>query len=324
MESFSSISKHSEDLTKAKVTVGVCVRNSADTIREAIESIMQQDFPHEQMEVIFVDDGSVDDTLKIIDGYVSRMDLKVKVFHHEWKGLGASRNVVVDNAQGSYIIWVDGDMILPKDHVRKQVEFIERNPNVGIAKARYGILYGENLVGFLENIGYVAVDRMYGGKPTSRTLGTGGSIYRVESVREVGGFDDNISGVGEDSELESRVRKAGWLLCLASPAVFYERRRASLVAVWHEGFWHGHGGHYVYRKSNRMFSLYKLTPLASFVIGAWYATIAYRIAGRKSVFLLPFQYTFKRVAWTLGFIKGQLESLNRYLNARGPKHVERR
>ncbi|MEM5867131.1 MAG: glycosyltransferase [Candidatus Aenigmatarchaeota archaeon] len=44
-----------------------------------------------------------------------------------------SINVVVKNASGKYIIWVDCDMILPKDHVQKQVEFMEQNPKVGIA-----------------------------------------------------------------------------------------------------------------------------------------------------------------------------------------------
>jgi glycosyltransferase involved in cell wall biosynthesis len=291
---------------KPKVTVGVCVRNCAATLREAIESIIHQDFPHEFMEVIFVDDGSEDETLSIINSYVPRMNMKVKVFHHEWKGLGASRNVVVDNASGDYIVWVDGDMILPKDHVRKQVEFMEKNPQVGIAKARYGTLHTESLLAFLENVGYVAVDCLYGGRPTQRTLGTGGSIYRVESIRSVAGFDDNISGVGEDSEAESRVRGAGWLLFLASPALFYERRRKSLVEIWREGFWHGYGGHYIYRKSRGLFSLFKLTPMASFLIGTWYSAAAYRATHRKPVFLLPFIYSFKRVAWTLGFVAGQL------------------
>lgn len=269
------------------------------------------------MEVIFVDDGSEDETLSVINSYVARIDMKVKVFHHAWKGLGVSRNIVVKNANGDYIIWVDGDMILPKDHVRKQIEFMEKNGSVGIAKARYGILPNESLLAFLENIGYMAVDLMYGGKPTTRTLGTGGSIYRVKAIREVGGFDNNLSGVGEDSDVEFRIRKAGWLLYLAAPAVFYEKRRASLIAIWREGFWHGNGGYYIYRKNRRMFSLYKLTPLASFIVGVWYATVAYKVICRKSVFLLPITYTIKRVAWTLGFMKSQLSSLRikRYLKS---------
>jgi len=292
---------------KPAVTVGVCVRNSASTIREAIESIINQDFPHELMEIIFVDDGSEDNTLPIIQGYVSRMDISAKVFHTSWQGLGAARNFVVENTGGKYIVWVDGDMVLPEDHVRKQVEFMEKNPKVGIAKARYGVSTEENLFGFLENVAYVAVDFMHGGKSTSRTLGTGGSIYRVEAVRQIGGFDACLSGVGEDMDLETRVRKAGWLLYLGSPAVFFERRRKSLRSVWREGFWHGFGGYSVFRKNNEVLALYKMTPLAGLVAGILYSIPAYKVTHQRKVFLLPFQHAFKRTAWFCGFLKAQID-----------------
>lgn len=292
-----------------KVTVGVCVRNCASTIREAIKSIIAQDYPHELMEVIFVDDGSQDETLQIIREYASKMDMDVKIFHHKWRGLGFTRNVVVNNASGKYIVWVDGDMILPKDHVKKQVEFMEKNPKVGIAKAKYGIYEEENLLGFLENVSYIAVDHIYGGKPTFRTLGTGGSIYRVIALREVGGFDVHLKGVGEDMDVEHRARKAGWLTYLGSPTVFYEQRRKTLKAIWEEGFWHGYGGHHVYLKNKRVFDLHKMTPIAGFLAGVWYANIAYKVTRRKIVFLLPLQYAFKRIAWCLGFIKSQVQKL---------------
>jgi len=293
------------------VTIGVCVRNCASTIREAIESIMAQDYPHDLIEVIFVDDGSQDETLAIIKQYASKIDMKVKIFHHRWRGLGPSRNIVVKNASGKYVVWVDGDMIIPKDFVRKQVEFMEKNPKIGIAKAKYGIYEEENLLGFLENISYVAVDHIYGGKPTFRTLGTGGSIYRVSAIHEVGGFDINLKGVGEDVDVEHRVRKAGWLTYLGGPTVFYERRRKTLKAIWEEGFWHGYGGHHAYLKNKKAFDLYKMTPIAGFLAGVWYANIAYKVTHRKTVFLLSLQYAFKRTAWCLGFIKSQFKSKER-------------
>jgi len=297
---------------KPKVTIGVCVKNAEATIKDAIGSILVQDFPHELMEVIFVDDGSEDKTLSIIKSYVPKMDMQVNVFHHKWKGLGPSRNVVVNNASGDYIIWVDGDMILPRDHVRKQVEFMEQNPAVGVAKARYGIYPQENLVGALEDIGYVAVDFKYEGEVAdSRAMGTGGSIYRVKAIRQVGGFDNYISGVGEDADAEYKIRNAGWILYRAAPALFYERRRKTWKDLWREGFWHGYGGYYVFRKNRDIIALYKMVPLAGFVAGVWYSIIAYKLLRRRWVFLLPIQYTFKRTAWFFGFIKGQIDGCKR-------------
>jgi len=43
-------------------------------------------------------------------------------------------------------------MILPRDHVIKQVEFMNKNPKVGIAKARYGMINQESIVAVLENV----------------------------------------------------------------------------------------------------------------------------------------------------------------------------
>lgn len=289
------------------ITVGICVRNCEAFVKDAIESVIDQDFPHELMEVIFVDDGSADGTLSVIRDSVSRMDMKTKVFHTEWKGLGPARNLVVDNASGEFIVWVDGDMILPRNHVRKQVEFMRKHPTVGVAKARHGTWSGENLVGFLENVAFQATDFEYRGKAASRALGTGGSIYRVKAIRQVGGFDNRIAGVGEDADAEQRIRKAGWLLYRATPAIFHERRRKTWKALWDEGFWHGYGGHYIIRKDSAVLTLYKMTPMAGFLAGVWYSIIAYKVMRRKIVFLLPLQYAFKRLAWCFGFAKGQVD-----------------
>jgi len=87
---------------KPNVSIGVCVKNCEDFIEDAIDSIMKQDYPHRLMEVIFVDDGSEDDTLSIIRKCVSQIDIPVKIFHTSWKGLGHARNLVVSNAQGKF------------------------------------------------------------------------------------------------------------------------------------------------------------------------------------------------------------------------------
>jgi len=286
---------------KPKVTIGICVKNCEATIKEAIDSVIDQDFPHELIEVIFADDDSTDETLSIIESYVPNMDMQVKVFHHEWKGLGATRNVVVNNASGDYIVWVDGDMILPKDHVSKQVQFMEENPKVGIAKAKYGMPPGENIVAALENIPFIVYDSK-SGPLDSKLPGTGGSIYRVEAIRQVGGFDSHMKGVGEDQDAAYRVKAAGWIL-QRSPAVFYERRVQAWKDLWDKYLWYGYGDYQLYRKNRNVFSLCKMVPFAGFVAGALYTLDAYRLTRRKSVFLLPFHFAFKMTAWCSGFAR---------------------
>lgn len=288
---------------KPKVTVGVCVRNCENYIRKAIDSVLSQDFPHELMEVVFVDDGSLDETLSIIRSYVPRMDMNVKVFHHEWIGLGKSRNVVVDNASGDYIVWVDGDMVLPKNHVRKQVEFMEQNPLAGIGKAKYGFMQGENLVATLENIPFIVFDSR-NGSLDSKLPGTGGAIFRVKAIHKVGGFDDRLVGTGEDQDVAYRIKAAGWRIERSS-AHFYEKRVRTWRDLWRKHFWYGHGDYQLYCKNRSVFSLSRMIPFAGLVTGILCALDGYRLTGRRSVFMLPFHYAFKSTAWCFGFAKAQ-------------------
>lgn len=134
-----------------KVTIGLCVKNAAATVGQAVDSILNQDFPRELMELIVVDGCSDDGTLDIVKSRLKNSGIEARIFC-ESEGLGRARQIVVDNAQSDYIIWVDSDMILSKDFVSKQVMFMEKNPEVGIAKGKYGIQNGNNLVATLEDI----------------------------------------------------------------------------------------------------------------------------------------------------------------------------
>jgi len=296
---------------KPIVSVGMCLRNCENTLEDVIDSLIKQDLPHELMEMIFVDDGSEDKTLQIITNCVSRMDIDAKVFHTKWRGLGPARNLVVNNASGDYIIWVDGDQILPEDYVRKQVEFMGQNSKVGITAGILGIPPG-NIFLNLELIPAI-IDHICYEKPrsfvwkTEKLPGTGGSIFRVKALKQVNGFDDHLIGVGEDQDVARRIKDAGWLIRL-NDAVFYERHggMSTLRDLWNRYFWYGYGNQSLYRKNRRLFSLPRMSPPAGFITGFFYSLIAYKLVHKKMVFLLPLHFAFKMTAWSLGFVKGQI------------------
>lgn len=287
-------------LKKPKVTIGVCVKNSDKTLSEAIDSIIDQEYPHELTEVVFVDDGSHDKTLSIIKSYIPKMDMPSRVFHHDWKGLGYSRNEVVTSANGEYVIWVDGDMSLPKNFVRMQVEFMDRNPSVGIAKGRYGIQQSNSVVAYLQNVEALVELINFECEPLAKPLGTGGSIYRVAAIRKVGGFNEKITGVGEDMDAEYRIGSSGWSLRV-SAAEFYEKRRNNWKELWNEYFWHGVGGKSIIKRVHPQSMLFRMFPPTIFVAVIGRSCQAYKLTRNKVVFILPLQWIFKRTAWILGF-----------------------
>ena len=298
-------------MVKPKVTIGICVRNSAATLREAIESIICQDYPHELLKVIFVDDGSDDNTLSIIQEYVSIIDIPAKVYHTSWKGLGHARNIVATNAEGDFILWVDGDMVLSRDFVRKLVEFMEQHPKVGIAKGKQALEPGGNLLATLEAYSRAAgrmVDYQ-SEKARSKALGTGGSIYRIEAIRQAGGFDENLRGYGEDWDIEMKAKAAGWSL-LTTNAKFldYERHGLTWKSLWSRYLLRGYYTHYFLHKNRGLIKHYRMFPPTAFLSGLLHAHSLFKLTHRKVVFLLPFQCVFKMTAWYFGFIRSHLDS----------------
>jgi len=288
---------------KTVVTIGICARNAENTIREAIESVFDQEFPKEHMELVFVDDGSEDRTLSIIRHYASKSEINCKIFGGIRLGLGKARNIVVNNANGDYIVWVDSDMILPKDHVRKQVDFMENHPKVGIAGARFYGLPEKDLLVELQNLEWLAINNLAqrNGTLDMPFAVCGGSVYRTEAIRDIGGFDDRIMGAGEDEDLELRANSAGWSIHKGTEAFFYERRKKTWKAIWKQFSWYGYGAHLLFHQKKRSVNPSQLLDPISL------SSIAYQLTGRKIAFMLPLQYYFKRMAWYFGFLKAHLE-----------------
>ena len=288
---------------KIKATIGVCARNCQNDIRKITERIVLQDYSHEKMEVIFVDDGSTDNTFFEIQKFAKEMQINFKVFHHEWKGLGFSRNAILKEAQGDYIIWVDDGILIPKDYVTKHIEIMEENPKIGIARGYIGLYHGSNIVIALENMGQLPFNAMFAGKITEKFPGAGGSVYRVEAARLVGGFNETIQGAGEDTDLAYRMSSAGWQIYISKIEFFIEHHE-SLRKVWKKSYWYGYGAHFTGHKQGSIGQiLFRSNPFAGFVQGIFVFSFVYKHTQKKLALFLPPYYFSKRIAWFLGFLK---------------------
>lgn len=286
-----------------KVTLGICVKNSEPTISDTIESVLSQDYPHKLMELIIVDGYSEDNTLNIIKSKIKVGGITARYFS-ENEGIAVARQIVVENAIGNYIVWVDGDIVISNDFVKKQVEFMEQHPYVGIAKGMYEARIDAknvSLVAKLENIEFL-LETTSKGKPSSKNLGTSGCIYRVKAIRQIGGFDSQIKYGGEDTDVETRIRERGWSFYI-SPASFWESRRGNWKSLWNEYFWHGGSGRYLLKKNRHIFSPYKMFPPTAVLAEFLRVPEAYKVTHQASVLFLPLHYIFKRIAWLCGFFK---------------------
>jgi hypothetical protein len=99
----------------------------------------------------------------------------------------------------------------------------------------------------------------------------------------------------------------GWT-ARQTDAVFYELCKESWRGIWAQYVWWGKGWHYFFHreKSNKFLALIKMTPIGGFFSGVLRMPIAYILTRRKILVLLPFHYSFKRIAFCYGVTKSHL------------------
>jgi glycosyltransferase involved in cell wall biosynthesis len=111
-----------------RVTVLVDTYNYGQYIEEAIGSVLAQDFPAEEMEILVVDDGSGDDTAERVRQYGER----VQYFHKPNGGQASALNFGIARARGEIVAFLDGDDFwLPGKLQRVAAEF-EKHPEAGM------------------------------------------------------------------------------------------------------------------------------------------------------------------------------------------------
>lgn len=106
-----------------RISVILPVYNGMAYLTAAIDSILAQTFS--DFELIMIDDGSTDDSLKILDDYVLK-DSRVRVVVRENRGLATTLNDAIDMAQGAWIARMDQDDIALPHRFARQLEWLDK------------------------------------------------------------------------------------------------------------------------------------------------------------------------------------------------------
>ncbi len=113
---------------KPLVTVIIPTYNRDWILKEAIDSVLSQDF--ENFELIVVDDGSTDNTQDILDGYTR----DIIVLRQDNCGVSAARNAGIASASGHFIAFLDSDDLWLPGKLSMQIDFFNSNPDALICQ----------------------------------------------------------------------------------------------------------------------------------------------------------------------------------------------
>jgi glycosyltransferase involved in cell wall biosynthesis len=199
----------------------VPVRNEEEHIRACLQSLIEQDYPVGDLEIIVVDGRSSDRTREIIEEIV-RQNPQVRSLDNPAGIVPTAMNIGIRAARGEVIIRADGHNVYPRDYAANSVRYLEQTgaDNVGgpWVTVPAGESFGARLVAAVLSSPFGVGNSKF---RTSREEGFVDTVpfgaFRKQVFYRVGMYNETLVR-NQDNELNARVRKAGGKIYL-TPAL---------------------------------------------------------------------------------------------------------
>jgi peptidoglycan-N-acetylglucosamine deacetylase len=200
-----------------KVSIIVPGYNEEVNAARTVENLLQSDYPN--FEVVFVDDGSKDNTYQIIKDKFEGHP-KVQVFTKENGGKATALNVGIQHATGEIMVCIDADTILKTDAVSKLIIPFS-NPKIGAVAGNVKVGNTLNALTNWQSIEYITsqnFDRR-AFDTVNAILVVPGAIgaFRKNVIEEINGFKSDT--LAEDCDLTLRILRAGYIIKTSNEAI---------------------------------------------------------------------------------------------------------
>ena len=193
-----------------KVSVIIPVFNQEKYIGRCLRSILSQSFEESFYEVIVIDDGSSDYSIKILEAFSD----KIKIIKHKKNlGLPSALNSGIKNARGKYIVRLDSDDYVNFDYLNILYLFIEYNNFDAVGCDYYLVNDNEEILEKRNCLEY--------------PIGCG-IIFRVDQLIDIGMYDQNFL-INEEVELRKRFEKKYSVERVPLPLYRYRQHLANMT-----------------------------------------------------------------------------------------------
>ncbi len=315
------------------VSIIIPMYNEEKYIKTLIDSINDQDYPREKIEIAVVDGRSTDGSKELVRNLATSDDRIVLLDNPDQK-TPAALNIGIKSSKGYIVIILGAHSTVAKDFVRKNVETMQRN-NV--------LCTGGSII----NRGHTLLQRLIGIAMSTR-FGMGSAPYRyskrmksvdtvmygayARSLFDEVGFFDETRVISEDAELNWRIRQAGYDILFNPEIVSYYYPRDSFGKLIKQFFRYGILRVNVLKKHRNGLNTFHVLPplyvllLIGMLIGGIFSTsfiyiaaamvLIHFLAGVVSalvntrekyflaVILLPLIYMCMHFSWGVGFFYG--------------------
>ena len=257
--------------SSAFVSVIIPTKNEEKHISSCIESLEKSDYPKDKFELIVIDGGSVDKTVDIVKKLQKKYG-NIRLICADGANTSVGRNIGIKNAAGDIIINFSSHALAEKDFIRvlsTKLQCSEKSI-VGVGcKDKIPVDQPSSIAKYVDCI----TSTKLGGTMMHQHMqlhreqfadSISFTAYRRKIFGEVGFFDPALPS-GDDAELNSRIRKAGYKLLYTPATCVYRYRREKLKGFFWQMFNYGQSRMRISKKHPSSIRLVYLIP-ALFVV----------------------------------------------------------
>ena len=211
--SSSSMKESNKTLHSPKVTVLMSVYNGQKYLSEAVDSILNQTFAN--FEFLIIDDGSTDNSIKIINSY---RDSRIVFIKQDNRGLPSALNIGLKNSKGKYIARMDADDICFPERLEVQYAFLEACEDCVVVGSNAEVIdvHGMHLFTSDQDISWETIREKLPITPFFHSS----TMFRKEEIIRCGGYNEKLL-TAQDCLLFNQMAKYGELWNIKKPLIKY-------------------------------------------------------------------------------------------------------
>ena len=202
-----------------RVSVVVCSRNGAATIRDCLTGIGRLDYPN--LETIVVDDGSTDATAAIV------AEFDVELIRTENHGLSSARNTGIEAANGDIVAFLDDDSVPDPQWLRYMASALLREEHVGVGGPNIRPTGASTLSQAIACGPGGPMHVLLSDKVAEHIPGCNMAFWK-HALEAVGGFDPQFRVAGDDVDICWRLQERGWTLGFCAAAMVWHHSRPTV------------------------------------------------------------------------------------------------
>lgn len=241
------------------VSIVVPAHNEAPIIEKTLDCLMDIDYPASKLQIIIADDGSTDDTVKIVRAYKRKFDKhnKLTLFRQTNGGKAdVLNNAIRTTATGTLVMCLDADSTILPDAIKKAVEYFRDRKVVALA-SNVNIIENGTLLGLVQRFEYLISYHMKKAQTTYNIeyiIGGIGSTFRRKTLNKVNLYDTNT--MTEDIDLTMKIIAQGnkdMRVAYADDVITYTEAVQTLPALITQRFRWKYGRMQTFLKNSSLF-----------------------------------------------------------------------